>query len=58
MAASGSSIGIKGAAVAAKTLALTAADLFLSPETLAAAKAELDKALRAKPGSGVAGGQK
>ena len=44
VAASGSSIGIKGAAVAAKTIALTAADLFLSPETLAAAKAELDKA--------------
>ena len=44
VAASGSSIGIKGAAVAAKTIALTAADLFLSPETLKAAKAELDKA--------------
>ena len=41
VAASGSSLGVKGAVVAAKTLALTAADLFLSPETLAAAKAEL-----------------
>jgi aminobenzoyl-glutamate utilization protein B len=44
VAASGSSIGIKGAAVAAKTIALTAADLFLSPEVLSEARAELDKA--------------
>jgi len=43
VAASGSSIGVKGAVVAAKTLALTAADLFLSPETLSAAKAELNE---------------
>lgn len=44
VAASGSSIGIKGAAVAAKTIALTAADLFLSPNILAQAKDELGKA--------------
>ncbi|MFD1786719.1 amidohydrolase [Sphingomonas floccifaciens] len=44
VAASGMSIGAKGGVVAAKTLALTAADLFRSPETLAAAKAELLKA--------------
>ncbi|RDE06992.1 amidohydrolase [Sphingomonas aracearum] len=44
VAASGMSIGFKGAVVAAKTIALTAADLFLSPQTLAAAKAELDAA--------------
>ncbi len=43
VAASGSSIGIKGAGVAARTLALTAADLFRAPETLAAARAELDR---------------
>jgi aminobenzoyl-glutamate utilization protein B len=42
-AASGMGIGIKGAVVAAKTLALTAAQLYLSPETVAAAKAEFDK---------------
>ncbi len=39
--ASGTSIGVKGAIVAAKTLALTGAELFLSPDALAAAKAEL-----------------
>lgn len=39
-AASGSDIGIKGAIVGAKVLALTAADLLLSPETVAEAKAE------------------
>ena len=44
VAASGMSIGAKGGVVAAKTLALTAADLFRSPDTLAAAKAELLKA--------------
>jgi aminobenzoyl-glutamate utilization protein B len=44
VAASGSSIGIKGATVAAKTIALTGADLFLSPEILKEARAELDKA--------------
>lgn len=43
-AADGMSIGIKGAIVAAKTLALTTAQLFQSPETLAAARSEFDKA--------------
>lgn len=43
VAASGTSIGTKGAEVASKTLALTAAQLFQSPETLAAAKKELDE---------------
>ncbi len=42
-AAAGSSVGIKGALLATKTMALTAADLFREPETIAAAKAELDK---------------
>jgi len=41
VAASGMSIGAKGGVVAAKTIALTAAELFRSPDTLAAAKAEL-----------------
>ena len=41
VAASGMSIGAKGGVVAAKALALTAADLFRSPDVLAAAKAEL-----------------
>lgn len=40
-AAAGSSIGVKGAVVAAKTLALTAAELFVSPEVVTAATAEL-----------------
>ena len=40
VAAAGSSIGTKGAVLAAKTLALTAADLFRSPDTIAAAKQE------------------
>jgi aminobenzoyl-glutamate utilization protein B len=40
-AAAGSSIGVKGAVVAAKTMALTAAELFVSPETIAAATTEL-----------------
>lgn len=40
-AASGTPIGAKGGVVAAKTIALTAAELFRSPETLAAAKAEM-----------------
>lgn len=44
VAASGMSIGAKGGVVAAKTLALTAAELFRSPDVLAAAKAELVKA--------------
>ena len=43
VAASGTSIGVKGAAVAAKTMALTAAQLFQNPDTLAAAKKELDE---------------
>jgi aminobenzoyl-glutamate utilization protein B len=42
-AADGMGIGIKGAIVAAKTLALTTAQLFQSPETIAAAKAEFTK---------------
>lgn len=44
VAASGYSIGAKGATVAAKTIALTAADLFRNPQALADAKAELLKA--------------
>lgn len=41
VATSGTSVGHQGGAGAAKTLALTAAQLFQSPDTLAAAKAEL-----------------
>lgn len=41
--ASGSSIGMKGAIMAAKALALTAADLFRNPASLAAARAEFDR---------------
>ncbi|MEH3159888.1 MAG: amidohydrolase [Sphingomonas taxi] len=41
VAASGFSIGAKGGTVAAKTIALTAADLMRSPQVLADAKAEL-----------------
>jgi aminobenzoyl-glutamate utilization protein B len=41
-AASGMGIGVKAAVVAAKTLALTAAQLYRSPETIAAAKAEFE----------------
>ncbi|HJT72926.1 MAG TPA: amidohydrolase [Chitinophaga sp.] len=41
VAAAGSTIGAKGMMVAAKTLALTAYDLFNSPQALRAAKAEL-----------------
>lgn len=44
VAASGASYGIKGGVVAAKTLALTAAQLYRSPELIAAAKSEFDKA--------------
>ena len=40
VAAGGMSIGYKGMMVAAKTLALTAVDLFTQPELLAAARAE------------------
>jgi len=43
VAASGMSIGAKGMMVAARTIALTAADLFTHPETVAAAKAELQQ---------------
>ena len=42
-AAGGMGIGIKGAVVAAKTLALTVAQLYQSPESIAAAKAEFNK---------------
>jgi len=44
-ATGGMGIGVKAAVVAAKTLALTAAQLYQSPETVAAAKAEFEKAL-------------
>ncbi len=40
IAAGGTSIGVKGMLVAAKTLALTAADLFTNPALLAKARAE------------------
>jgi len=42
-AAGGTSIGIKAMVVAAKTLALTGAELFANPGAIAAAKAEFDK---------------
>ncbi|WP_380879228.1 hypothetical protein ACFB49_21090 [Sphingomonas sp. DBB INV C78] len=42
--ASGTSIGVKGAVVAAKTLALSGAELFRNPDEIAAAKAEFQKA--------------
>lgn len=41
--AAGSTIGLKGAHLAAKTLALTTAELFQSPETIDAAKAEFER---------------
>lgn len=41
VAAAGSSIGVKGAVSAAKTLALTGADLFANPDIVKKAKAEL-----------------
>lgn len=44
IAAGGTNIGIKGLQVAAKTLALTARDLYQQPEILLAAKEELKKA--------------
>jgi aminobenzoyl-glutamate utilization protein B len=40
--ASGTSIGIKGAVIAAKTMALTGAELFRNPDEVKAAKAELE----------------
>lgn len=43
VAASGAPIGAHGALVAAKTLALSAADLFRQPEVLQAARAEFDR---------------
>ncbi len=43
VATSGSSIGTRGAVIAAKTLALTAAQLLQSPEVLTEAKAELER---------------
>lgn len=43
VAAAGSSIGVKGAIVASKTLALTAAELFRHPAEIGAAKAEFQK---------------
>jgi aminobenzoyl-glutamate utilization protein B len=43
VAKAGSSIGVKSAIVAAKTLALTAAELFRNPAEIAAAKAEFEK---------------
>lgn len=43
VAASGTSIGVKGATTAAKAMALTAAELMQSPDEIAAAKAELDR---------------
>lgn len=44
VAAGGMTIGAKGMMIAAKTMALTATDLFTQPATLAAAKAEFEKA--------------
>ncbi len=43
VAAGGTSIGTKGMMVAAKTLTLTAIDLFENPETVAKAKTELEE---------------
>lgn len=43
VATAGMSIGVKGAVNAAKTLALTGADLFTSPDIIKKAKAELDQ---------------
>ena len=43
VAAGGMSIGSKGMMVAAKTLALTAMDIFESPKTIEAAKKELEE---------------
>jgi aminobenzoyl-glutamate utilization protein B len=44
VAAGGTSIGAKGMMVAAKTMALTAADLFTDPAIITAARAEFEKA--------------
>lgn len=43
VACDGMSIGLKGMQVAAKTIALSAVDLFTQPETLVRAKAELER---------------
>ncbi|HET7537795.1 MAG TPA: hypothetical protein VFJ90_15155, partial [Candidatus Didemnitutus sp.] len=43
VAAGGTTIGLKGMHVAAKTLALTAIDLFSQPDTIAAAKKEFEQ---------------
>jgi aminobenzoyl-glutamate utilization protein B len=43
VAAGGTSIGAKGMMVAAKTMALTAVDLFTTPQLIAAAKADFEK---------------
>ncbi|WP_438481184.1 amidohydrolase [Oleiharenicola lentus] len=43
VACGGTTIGLKGMQVAAKTIALTAIDLFQQPETIKAAKAEFEK---------------
>ena len=43
VAAGGTSIGAKGMLLAAKTLALTAIDLFENEELLAAARSEFDR---------------
>lgn len=49
VASSGSSIGAKGMLMAAKTLALTALDLFTRPDLLAAAKQEFQRNTKGKP---------
>ena len=43
VAAGGTTIGTKGLMVAAKTLALTALDLYLDPSHIAKAREEFDK---------------
>ncbi len=48
-AASGSEIGFKGMMLAARVLALSALDLLTSPETLRAAREELDRATDGRP---------
>jgi aminobenzoyl-glutamate utilization protein B len=47
VAAGGTSIGVKGMAVAAKTLAMTAIDLYRQPEVLSEARAEFERRLPA-----------
>ena len=44
IAAGSTSIGVKGLQVAAKTMALSALDLYTRPELLERARAELEKA--------------